>query len=162
MWAHHWRTGKEARPPLRHDDNVLKVSLSPDGRFLAALKAQDWSKKPKLLIWDVASATTVVWVPHTNKGIQHELEARFRPDARAVAFASRCAVCRLSQGHSARELQISQTYGLRLKGRLRYHRNFVREYKRAQTAHHQFASRTPDNQSQGGLPIRLGSAFLPG
>jgi WD40 repeat protein/tetratricopeptide (TPR) repeat protein len=90
-----WRTGKEVRPPLGHDDIVLKVSFSPDGRFLAAFKAQDWSKKPELLIWDVASATTVVRVPHTNKGIHHELEARFRLDGRAVAAREANGVLRL-------------------------------------------------------------------
>jgi WD40 repeat protein len=80
-----WRTGKEVRPPLRHDDIVLKVSFSPDGRYLAALKTWEWSGKPELVIWDVASGTTVVRVPRNDKGIRHELEARFRPDSRAVA-----------------------------------------------------------------------------
>ncbi len=90
-----WRTGKEVRPPLRHDDIVLKASFSPDGRFLAVLKAPDWSRKPEFLIWDVASATTVVRVPHTDKGIHHELEARFRPDGRAVAARDANGVLRL-------------------------------------------------------------------
>jgi serine/threonine protein kinase/WD40 repeat protein/Flp pilus assembly protein TadD len=90
-----WRTGKEVRPPLRHDDIVLKVSFSPDGRFLAVLKAGDWSKKPELLIWDVASGTTVARVPHTNKGIHHELEARFRLDSRALAARDANGVLRL-------------------------------------------------------------------
>src|SRR5262249_21875671 len=31
-------------PPLRHDDIVLNVSWSPDGRYLAAVKAPDWSR----------------------------------------------------------------------------------------------------------------------
>jgi WD40 repeat protein len=90
-----WRTGKEVCPPLKHDDIVLKVSFSPDGRFLAVLKAPDWSKKPELLIWDVASGTAVASVPHTNKGIHHELEARFRPDSRAVAARDANGVLRL-------------------------------------------------------------------
>jgi WD40 repeat protein/Flp pilus assembly protein TadD len=90
-----WRTGKEVRPPLRHDDIVLKVSFSPDGRFLAVLKADDWSKKPELLIWDVASGTTVVRVPYTNPEIRHELEARFRPDGQAVAARDADGVLRL-------------------------------------------------------------------
>ena len=50
-----WRTGKELRPPFRHDDIILGVSFSPDGRYLAAIKTGDWSKNPELVVWEVAS-----------------------------------------------------------------------------------------------------------
>src|SRR5262249_22284688 len=90
-----WRTGKEIRPPFCHDDIVLKGSFSPDGQFLAVIKSGEWSKKPELLVWDVASGTTVVRVPHTDKGIRHELEARFRLDSRAVAARDANGVLRL-------------------------------------------------------------------
>ena len=55
--------GKEVRPPLRHDDIVLNVSFSPDGRYLAVIKHYDWSKNPELLVWEVASGTAVFRVP---------------------------------------------------------------------------------------------------
>jgi hypothetical protein len=62
-----WRTGKEVRPPLQHDDIVLSVSFSPDGRYLATLKSSDWSKNPELLIWEVASGTTVIRMRHNAR-----------------------------------------------------------------------------------------------
>jgi serine/threonine protein kinase/WD40 repeat protein/Flp pilus assembly protein TadD len=79
-----WRTGKETTS-LRHDDIVLNVSFSPDGRYLAVLKAPDWSKKPELLVWEVASGKEVIRVSHTCPGYLLRETARFRPDSRAVA-----------------------------------------------------------------------------
>src|SRR5262249_50222761 len=62
------RRESEARPPLRHDDIVLSVTFSPDGRYVAAIKATDWSHNPELLVWEVASGTTVIRMPHTAPG----------------------------------------------------------------------------------------------
>ncbi len=79
-----WRTGKEVRPPLRHDDIVLNASFSPDGRYLAAIKHDDWSKNPELLVWEVASGTAVIRFHHTGPSYLLREAARFRPDGRAI------------------------------------------------------------------------------
>jgi WD40 repeat protein/Flp pilus assembly protein TadD len=90
-----WRTGKEVRPPLRHDDIVLNVSWSPDGRYLAAIKSHDWSKKPELLVWEVASGTAVIRVPYSCPSSLLTEMARFRPDSRAVLARDANGVLRL-------------------------------------------------------------------
>jgi serine/threonine protein kinase/WD40 repeat protein len=90
-----WRTGKEVRPPLRHDDVILSVSFSPDGRYLAAIKHDDWSGNPELLIWEVASGTTVVRMRHHGPSFMLRETVRFRPDGRAIATRDLNGVLRL-------------------------------------------------------------------
>ena len=83
-----WRTGKEVRPPLRHDDIVLNVSFSPDGRYLAAIKMHDWSKNPEFLVWEVASGTAVFRVRHDRPGYA---QSEKRPDSGRTVGPSRPA-----------------------------------------------------------------------
>jgi serine/threonine protein kinase/WD40 repeat protein/tetratricopeptide (TPR) repeat protein len=90
-----WRTGKEVRPPLRHDDIVLNVSFSPDGRYLAAIKSNDWSHNPELLVWEVASARIVSRMRHANPSFVLREAARFRPDSRAVTSRDMSGVLHL-------------------------------------------------------------------
>jgi WD40 repeat protein/tetratricopeptide (TPR) repeat protein len=90
-----WRTGKESRPPLRHDDIVLSVSYSPDGRYLAAVKAPDWSKKPELLVWEVASGRAIFQVRYRAPSYFLRETPRFRPDNRAVTTRDVNGVLRL-------------------------------------------------------------------
>ena len=77
--------GKELRPPLRHDDIILNVSFSPDGRYLAAIKTGDWSKNPEVLVWEVASGTVVVRLHHNGPNLRLRESVRFRPDGGAIA-----------------------------------------------------------------------------
>jgi WD40 repeat protein/tetratricopeptide (TPR) repeat protein len=79
-----WRTGKEVRAPLRHDDIILNVSFSSDGRYLAAIKSNDWSKNPELLVWDVTAGRSVIRVPYACPDFLIMEAAQFRPDNRAV------------------------------------------------------------------------------
>jgi Flp pilus assembly protein TadD len=90
-----WRTGKEVRPPLRHDDIVFNVSFSPDGRYLAAIKAPDWSKNPELLVWEVASGRAVIRMRYDTPSYSLRETARFRLDGRAVASRDFRGVLRL-------------------------------------------------------------------
>ena len=90
-----WRTGKEVRPALRHDDIVLSVSFSPDGKYLAAIKADDWSKKPEFLVWEVASGKVVIRFRHKGPYYGLREAARFRPDGRAVTTRDANGVLRL-------------------------------------------------------------------
>jgi serine/threonine protein kinase/WD40 repeat protein/Flp pilus assembly protein TadD len=90
-----WRTGKEVRPPLRHDDIVLSVSFSPDGRYLAAIKAGEWSKKPELLVWEVASGRAVIRMRHAAPSYLLREPVRFRPDGRAITTRDVNGVLRL-------------------------------------------------------------------
>jgi WD40 repeat protein/Flp pilus assembly protein TadD len=99
-----WRTGKETRS-LQHDDIVLNVSFSPDGRYLAALKAPDWSKKPELLVWEVASGKPVIRVSHDCPGYMIREAARFRPDSRAIAARDVNGVLRLWEVPSGKVLE---------------------------------------------------------
>src|SRR5207248_215672 len=90
-----WRTGKEVRPPLRHDDIVLSVTFNPDGRHLAAIKAPDWSRNPELLVWEVASGAAVVRVRHNGPAFLLRETVRFRPDGRVIATRDGNGVLRL-------------------------------------------------------------------
>jgi WD40 repeat protein/tetratricopeptide (TPR) repeat protein len=90
-----WRTGKEVCPPLKHDDIVLNVSFSPDGRHLAVMKHYDWSAKPELLVWEVASGTVVFRVRYDCPGYLLRESTRFRPDGRAFAARDMNGVLRL-------------------------------------------------------------------
>jgi WD40 repeat protein len=99
-----WRTGKEVRPPLRHDDIVLSVTFSPDGRYLAAIKAPDWSRKPELLVWEVASGTAVIRMPHTAPAYTLREPVRFRPDGRAITTRDVNGVLRLWEVPSGKPL----------------------------------------------------------
>ena len=106
-----WRTGREVRPPLEHDDIVLHVSFSPDGRHVAALKAFDWSNKPEILVWEIASGTAVIRVPHHYSlqirdvnNIAFGSKAQFRPDGRAVAARDENGVLRLWEVPSGKRL----------------------------------------------------------
>jgi Flp pilus assembly protein TadD len=90
-----WRTGKEVRPPLRHDDIILSVSFSPDGRYLAVIKAGDWSKNPEVLVWEVASGTAVVRIRHDSPGYLLHEAVRFRPNSRAIGTRDVNGVLRL-------------------------------------------------------------------
>jgi serine/threonine protein kinase/WD40 repeat protein/tetratricopeptide (TPR) repeat protein len=90
-----WRTGKEIRPPLPHDDIVLSVTFSPDGRYLAALKHDDWSNNPELLVWEVTSGTAVVRMAHQVPDFRLRESVRFRPDGRAIATRDVNGVLRL-------------------------------------------------------------------
>src|SRR5439155_26079663 len=78
-----------------HDDIVLSVTFSPDGRYLSALKHDDWSKKPELLVWEVASGTAVIRMRHTGPSYLLREPARFRPDGRAVTTRDVNGVLRL-------------------------------------------------------------------
>jgi WD40 repeat protein len=77
-----WRTGKRVRE-WRLDDIVVGVSFSPDGKYLAAVKAPDWSKRAELWLWEVASGTPVAKLPFMYRKSGGET-AVFRPDGRAV------------------------------------------------------------------------------
>ncbi len=90
-----WRTGKEVRPPLQHDDIVLSVTFSPDGRYLAAIKAPDWSKKPEILVWEVASGTAVIRMQYSAPSFLLRELIRFRPDGRAITTRDMNGVLRL-------------------------------------------------------------------
>jgi serine/threonine protein kinase/WD40 repeat protein/tetratricopeptide (TPR) repeat protein len=90
-----WRTGKEVRPPLRHDDIIVSVAFSPDGRYLAAIKTDDWSKNPQLLVWEVASARAVLRVRYDRPDSLHPTTPQFRPDNRAVMARDVHGVLRL-------------------------------------------------------------------
>lgn len=99
-----WRTGKEVRPPLRHDDIVLNVSFSPDGQYLAVMKHYDWSKNPELLVWEVASGTTIFRVHYDCPGYVLRESTRFRPDGRAFAARDMNGVLRLWEMPSGKPL----------------------------------------------------------
>ena len=80
--------GERGPRALRHDDIVLNVSFSPDGQYLAALKAPDWSKNPELLVWEVASGKAVIRVSHALPRVPaHER----RPDSGRTVGPSRHA-----------------------------------------------------------------------
>lgn len=79
-----WRTGKETRPPLQHDDIVLGVAISPNGRHLASFKTGDWSKAPKVCLWDLQSGVKTgevpfPFLPHTRVDY-----TAFRPDGQVL------------------------------------------------------------------------------
>ncbi|HVJ80446.1 MAG TPA: hypothetical protein VNC50_05190, partial [Planctomycetia bacterium] len=85
-----WRNGKEVRAPFRHDDIVIGLCFSPDGRYVGALKAPDWSKKPEMIIWDVESGATIVRTPHRYAMRRFGefvraagFKPQFRPDGKA-------------------------------------------------------------------------------
>jgi WD40 repeat protein len=107
-----WRTGQEARPPLRHDDILVTVSFSPDGRHQAVLKADDWSRNPELVVWEVASGTAVFRMPHryasfllgTNMAAHASQKIHFRPDGRAIVVRERNGVLRLLEVPSGKLL----------------------------------------------------------
>jgi serine/threonine protein kinase/WD40 repeat protein/Flp pilus assembly protein TadD len=99
-----WRTGKEVRPPLQHDDIVLSVSFSPDGRYLAAVKSDDWSNKPELLVWEVASGTAVIRMNHTGPSYVLREPVRFRPDGRVITTRDRNGVLHLWEVPSGKPL----------------------------------------------------------
>ncbi len=90
-----WRAGKEVRAPLLHDDIALSVSFSPDGRHLAVVKAKDWSGKPELLVWELASGTAVVRMGHANPPYILREPIRFRPDGRVMTMRDINGVLRL-------------------------------------------------------------------
>ncbi len=71
------------------------MSSSPDGRYLAAIKAPDWSRNPELLVWEVASGTAVIRMRHTGPSNLLREPARFRPDNRAVTTRDVNGVLRL-------------------------------------------------------------------
>jgi WD40 repeat protein/tetratricopeptide (TPR) repeat protein len=102
-----WRTGREARTSLRHDDIVLSVSFSPDGRYLAAVKAEDWSKTPELLVWEVESGTPVIRMRHSGPPYMLREQVLFRPDGRVITTRDVNGVLRLW------ELPSGQTLGER-------------------------------------------------
>ncbi len=95
-----WRTGKETRPPLRHDDIILGVAFSPDGRHLAALKTGDWSKKPEVWLWEVATGAATARIPLGSFGGH----VTFRPAGRAVLCRNATGVLRLWEVPSGRVL----------------------------------------------------------
>jgi WD40 repeat protein len=91
-----WRTGK-VRSTFQLDDIVMNVAFSPDGQYLAAVKNGDWSGKPELLIWEVASERAVLRVPHCNFAPADIVAGKpqFRPDGRAVAARDKKGALRL-------------------------------------------------------------------
>ena len=91
-----WRTGKEVRPPLRHDDIVLNVSFSPDGRYLAAIKSHGLVQEPRTpglggRVRDGGHPGAAMPGP----GYLLREAARFRPDGRAVTARDVNGVLRL-------------------------------------------------------------------
>ena len=78
------RRGRRSARRLQHDDIVLGLSFSPDGRYLAAVKSGDWSKHPELLVWEVASGRSVIKVPHRLATEPISRMAWFRPDGRGA------------------------------------------------------------------------------
>ncbi|HEY1376602.1 MAG TPA: hypothetical protein VGF55_07395 [Gemmataceae bacterium] len=80
------------------------MTFSPDGRYLAAIKATDWSHNPELLVWEVASGTTVIRMPHTAPGYTLREQVRFRPDGRAIATRDVNGVLRLWEVPSGKQL----------------------------------------------------------
>ncbi|HVJ83894.1 MAG TPA: protein kinase, partial [Planctomycetia bacterium] len=99
-----WRKGKEVRPPIRHDDIILSVAFSPDGKYIAAGKARDWSGKPEFLVWEIATAKTVIRREQSRPSFTYRESAQFRPDGRAVAIRDEIGVLRLWEMPSGKPL----------------------------------------------------------
>jgi eukaryotic-like serine/threonine-protein kinase len=79
-----WRTGNEVRAPLEHDDIILSVSFSDNGQYLAAIKTNDWSKNPELIVWDLASGKPAFRKSHRGPSYILREAIRFRSDGRVV------------------------------------------------------------------------------
>jgi serine/threonine protein kinase/WD40 repeat protein len=82
LWK--WREGKKIREePFVHDDIVIGLRFSPDGRYLAAVKTPDWSKNPEIWLWDVASGECVAKFPYTHLP-DNRWAVEFMPDGQSL------------------------------------------------------------------------------
>ena len=97
-----WRSGQVIRT-LKQGDIVLSLALSPDGRFLAAIQAPDWSGKPEIWAWDVA-AGRVLWKAPNTYWTAGSDGVVFRPDGRAVLARDSVGVLRAWEAATGRPL----------------------------------------------------------
>jgi WD40 repeat protein len=72
-------TGREARPPIEHPDQVLTAAFSPDGS-LVGTACRDWQTR----IWDVATGKLV----NAMSSKDYLTDVRFTPDGRFAINAS--------------------------------------------------------------------------
>src|SRR5262249_49313484 len=98
-------SGRGTLTPPHHYATVGTEPFSPHARYLAAIKAPDWSKNPELLVWEVASGRAVIRVRHTGPYYWLRETARFRPDSRAVTTRDVNGVLRLWEVPSGKLLE---------------------------------------------------------
>ena len=87
---------------LAHDDAVLMLAFSPDGRMMATT-SRDWTA----VLWDTASGRKSITLKHRDT----VSDIAFSPDGRLVATASSDKTARLWQVSDGKELALLQQAG---------------------------------------------------
>ncbi|HET6575608.1 MAG TPA: protein kinase, partial [Fimbriiglobus sp.] len=90
-----WQTRTRVRT-LPHDDIVVGLRISPDGRYLAAVKVGEpaRSRKEELWLWDLDAGTVLAKLPFERWTDGRDC-IEFRPDSRAVCGVDRDGVLRM-------------------------------------------------------------------